>query len=252
MDRDTLRDLLGRIRSGSLSVDEAMEKLRRLPFEDLRFARVDHHRSIRQGWPEAIYCEGKRLDEIVAIAKAIVDSGVNLLATRLGEKEGAALEKEIPGVRYNERGRVAVKIVREPEKGSVVPVLTAGTSDIPVAEEAAETLAALGHEADRIYDVGVAGRHRRWGAEERIVSAPVLIVVAGMEGALLSVVGGITAVPVVGVPTSVGYGTALGGLTPLFGMLNSCASGTTVVNIDNGFGAACAAHRIIQSRQGRE
>jgi NCAIR mutase (PurE)-related protein len=252
MDRNQLRELLGQIRSGSLSVDEAMEKLRRLPFEDLRFARVDHHRSIRQGWPEAIYCEGKQREEILAIARAIVDSGVNLLATRLEPDDAAALEKEIPGIRYNRRGRVAVKIMKEPEKGSLVPILTGGTSDIPVAEEAAETLSALGHKPDRIYDVGVAGIHRLWAEEEKIRSAPAVIVAAGMEGALLSVVGGVTGVPVVGVPTSVGYGTALGGLTPLFGMLNSCASGTTVVNIDNGFGAACAAHRIIQSHQGRE
>lgn len=246
MDPDRLREILERVRSGGLDPEEALGALRRLPYEDLGFARVDHHRPLRQGWPEAIFCEGKEPEETAAIARSILEAGSNLLATRLSPEGFAVLEKEIPGVRYNRRGRTAVKMVREPERGAPVPILTAGTSDIPVAEEAAETLLLLGHEPERIYDVGVAGVHRLYGETERIREAPALIVVAGMEGALLSVVAGLTAAAVIGVPTSVGYGTALRGFTPLFTMLNSCASGALVVNIDNGFGAACAAHRILR------
>ncbi|MFH1679420.1 MAG: nickel pincer cofactor biosynthesis protein LarB [Candidatus Eisenbacteria bacterium] len=252
MDRDRIREILDGVHSGRLDIEAALEMLRRLPFEDLGFARVDHHRGLRQGWPEAIFCEGKSAEEIVEIARAILDSGSNLLATRLSAESFEVLGRSIDGVRYNARGRTAVKIVRPPAEGDPVLLLTAGTSDIPVAEEAAETLEVLGHRPARVYDVGVAGIHRLWTEEKRIEEAPVIIVVAGMEGALLSVVAGIARVPVIGVPTSVGYGTALRGLTPLFGMLNSCASGTTVVNIDNGFGAACAAHRILQRMPRRE
>lgn len=250
MDREKIREILEQVGAGGLDVEGALQRLRILPFEDLGFARVDHHRSLRQGWPEAIFCEGKSADQIVSISRSIIESGSNLLATRLSPEAFEILEKEVPGVRYNPQGRIAVRVVVEPPKGAAVPLLTAGTSDIPVAEEAAETLAILGHTPERVYDVGVAGIHRLYGEEDAIRNAPALIVVAGMEGALLSVVAGITAAPVIGVPTSVGYGTALNGLTPLFSMLNSCASGATVVNIDNGFGAACAVHRIIHSRQG--
>lgn len=252
MDRDTLRELLGEVKAGRVDVAAALERLRHLPFEDLEFARVDHHRSLRQGWPEAIFCEGKTAEQVAEIAKAIVRSGSNLLATRLSPESFAVLEKAVDGVRYNRMARTATKIVREPEKGEAVPILTAGTSDIPVAEEASETLRALGHEPKPVYDVGVAGIHRLRDAGEALGGAPVIIVVAGMEGALVSVVAGLVSAAVIGVPTSVGYGTSLGGLTPLFGMLNSCASGATVVNIDNGFGAACAAHRILQSSPRRE
>ncbi|MBN1825610.1 MAG: nickel pincer cofactor biosynthesis protein LarB [Candidatus Eisenbacteria bacterium] len=251
MDPERLREILERVRDGALDPEDALGALKHLPFENLGFARVDHHRQLRQGWPEAIFCEGKRPGEVAAIARAIVDAGSNLLATRLSPEAFAVLEKEIPGVRYNPRGRTAVLVRKEPERGAPVPVLTAGTSDIPVAEEAAETLLLLGHEPERVYDVGVAGVHRLYGEEERIRSAPVLIVVAGMEGALLSVVAGLTGSAVIGVPTSVGYGTALRGFTPLFSMLNSCASGAVVVNIDNGFGAASAAHRILRSSRER-
>jgi len=251
MDRERIRELLDEVREGRLDVTEALDRLRHLPFEDLQFARVDHHRSLRQGWPEAIFCEGKSADEVAAIARSIVDGGSNLLATRLAPEAFEVLDREVEGVRYNRRARVAVKVVNEPKPRETVAILTAGTSDIPVAEEAAETLALFGHAPDRIYDVGVAGIHRLWGEEKRIDASPVLIVVAGMEGALVSVVAGVAQVPVIGVPTSVGYGTALGGMTALFGMLNSCASGTTVVNIDNGFGAACAAHRIVYRRSRR-
>jgi hypothetical protein len=247
MERDRIRSIFEDVLSGRLDVEAALDRLRMLPFQDLGFARVDHHRHLRQGWPEAIFCEGKSPDEIVSIARSILDMGTNLLATRLSPESEAVLSRAIPGVRYNAKGRVAVKIVTPPPAGKEVLVLTAGTSDIPVAEEAAETLEALGHPAVRLYDVGVAGIHRLWSEEKRLAEAPVLIVVAGMEGALLSVVAGIARSPVIGVPTSIGYGTALGGLAALFGMLNSCASGTTVVNIDNGFGAAFAAHRILPS-----
>ncbi len=242
---DLLKELLEKVGRGALDPAAALEKLRNLSFEQLPFARVDHHRALRQGWPEAIFCEGKSAEQVLAIAEAIVGSGSNLLATRLDAEKYALLEGKIPSVRYNREGRIAVAIQDAPPPGGKVTLLTAGTSDIPVAEEAAETLGALGHAAERIYDVGVAGIHRLFAEGERIRDAEALLVFAGMEGALLSVVGGISAVPVIGVPTSIGYGTALGGMTALFGMLNSCASGVTVVNIDNGFGAACAAHRIL-------
>lgn len=252
MDADRLRELLEEVKRGESDVASALERLRHLPFEDLGFARVDHHRHLRQGWPEAIFCEGKTAEEVVEISKAILANGSNLLATRLSPESWASLEQEVPGVLYNAKGRVATKIVSDPGKGAPVHILTAGTSDIPVAEEAVETLKVLGHEPRPVYDVGVAGIHRLGPEKGPIARANAIIVVAGMEGALLSVVAGIARCPVIGVPTSIGYGTALGGLTALFGMLNSCASGTTVVNIDNGFGAACAARRILQSHQGRE
>ncbi len=247
---DALLELLESVARGDTRSADALEKLRTLPYEDLEFARVDHHRTLRQGWPEAIFCEGKAAEEILAISQAIYKSGSNLLATRLSPDKFDVIGKRIPGIRYNEKGRIAVAIQQEPEKGHPVAVLTAGTSDIPVAEEAIETLRSLGHDPDPIYDVGVAGIHRVIAQEERMRRARVILVLAGMEGALVSVVAGLTSVPVVGVPTSIGYGTALGGMTALFGMLNSCASGVTVVNIDNGFGAACAAHRILRSSQG--
>ncbi|MFH1279412.1 MAG: nickel pincer cofactor biosynthesis protein LarB [Candidatus Eisenbacteria bacterium] len=252
MDHDLLREMLEEVRAGHMDVASALDRLRHLPFEDLEFARVDHHRSLRQGWPEAIFCEGKTPEQVAGIARSIVDHGSNLLATRLSPESFAFLDKAVEGVRYNRLARTATKIVKEPAKGSVVPILTAGTSDMPVAEEAAETLRLFGHEPRPVYDVGVAGIHRLRDARGAIDGAPALIVVAGMEGALVSVVAGLVRVPVIGVPTSVGYGTALGGITALFGMLNSCASGAVVVNIDNGFGAACAAHRILQSGPRRE
>ena len=252
MQLDRIRELLEGVARGDVETADALEKLRSLPFEELPFARIDHHRELRQGWPEAIFGEGKTEEQVLAISESIVKSGNNLLATRLSPEKFALLEGKIPNVRYNEAGRIAVAMQHDPPAGLKVALLTAGTSDIPVAEEAAETLGALGHNADRVYDVGVAGIHRLFAEGDRIARAAAVIVFAGMEGALLSVVAGICAAPVIGVPTSIGYGTSLGGLTALFGMLNSCASGVSVVNIDNGFGAACAVHRILRSNGERE
>jgi len=247
MQPDRIRELLDKVAGGEMEAAEAFEKLRHLPYEELEFARVDHHRAMRQGWPEAIFSEGKTAEQVLAISEAIVNSGSNLLATRLSPEKFAPLADKIPSIRYNEVGRVAVAIQQSPPPGKKVVILTAGTSDIGVAEEAAETLGVLGHEVDRVYDVGVAGIHRLFSEGKRIGEAAAVSVLAGMEGARVSVVAGICASPVIGVPTSIGYGTSFGGIAALLGMLNSCASGVTVVNIDNGFGAACAAHRILRS-----
>ena len=218
-------------------------------YEDIGFAKIDHHRVKRKGFPEVIYCQGKTPEQIAKIAKRISQNSHNVLATRADKKAYQAIKKVLKKAKYHESAGI-VTVQKEPRRsasGSLISIITAGTADIPVAEEAIVTAEFLGLKVDRIFDVGVAGIHRLVKNMDRINKAKVLIVVAGMEGALLSVVGGLASVPVVGVPTSVGYGTALSGMTPLFGMLNSCASGVTVVNIDNGFGAACAAHRIVHS-----
>ena len=246
MTPDRLRELLEGIRAGATTVDEAVGALRDLPFSDLGYAMVDHHRALRQGVPEVIFGEGKTTEQILGIAKAIVDHGATCLITRISPDKAQAVVAEFPEARYVPLART-LTIARTPipRRGSgPVAVVAAGTSDLPVAEEACETLAALGREVIRLYDVGVSGLHRLLLRREELTQAVVLIVVAGMEGALPSVIGGMTDKPVIGVPTSVGYGTALGGFTPLAAMLTSCASGVTVVNIDNGFGAAFAAARI--------
>jgi len=246
MDPDKLRALLESIRKDQLSIEEGMEKLRDLPFSDLGYAMVDHHRALRQGVPEVIFGEGKSAVQIVGIASSIVSHGGTCFITRIAPDKAAAVLEAFPDARHAELAR-CITIARTPivKRGSgPVAVIAAGTSDLPVAEEACETLLALGREVIRLYDVGVSGIHRILMKREQIAQATVLIVVAGMEGALPSVIGGLTDRPVIGVPTSVGYGTAFAGLTPLAAMLTSCASGVTVVNIDNGFGAAFAAARI--------
>ena len=224
-----------------------MKELRALPFRDIGVATVDHHRSLRLGVPEVIFGEGKTADELCAITDEMLRAGNNLLITRLSNDKARELTAQHSGLRYAERARLARLDVTPPKARPCAPVavLCAGTSDIGVAEEAAETLAAVGLEATRIYDVGVAGIHRLFGRSEELASASAAIVIAGMEGALPSVVGGLIAQPIVAVPTSVGYGTALGGFTALMSMLTSCAPGVTVVNIDNGFGAAMAVHRML-------
>jgi NCAIR mutase (PurE)-related protein len=247
MTPDRLRKLLEQLRRGDLEVTAAMEELRALPYRDIGVATIDHHRSLRLGVPEVIFGEGKTVDELCAITDEMVGAGHNLLITRLSEDKARRLMSHQSGLRYAERARVARLDLTPPPTRPCAPVavLCAGTSDIGVAEEAAETLSAVGLEAARIYDVGVAGIHRLFGRSDELTAASAAIVIAGMEGALPSVVGGLIAQPIVAVPTSVGYGTALGGFTALMSMLTSCATGVTVVNIDNGFGAAMAVHRML-------
>lgn len=246
MDAARISEILIKVQRGALSVEEALSSLRDLPFEDIGHARIDHHRELRTGLPEIVLGEAKTAPEIAAILRRMTDRSSVVLATRLDETKGAALLKEFPRGTYHPRARI-FSIQQAPSekagRGGIV-VLAAGTSDLPVAEEAAVTLQLLGNEVGRHYDVGVAGLHRLLAELPKIREASVLIVVAGMEGALPSVVGGLVGRPIVAVPTSVGYGTGLGGLVALAAMLNSCAPGVTVVNIDNGVGAAVAAHLI--------
>ena len=247
MTPDRLRALLERLRTGDLEVADALKELSALPYRDIGVATVDHHRSLRQGMPEVIFGEGKTGAELCAIAEEMVGAGHNLLITRLSADKAGELAAQQADLRYVERARLARLDVTPPAPRPCAPVavLCAGTSDIGVAEEAAETLDAVGLQASRIYDVGVAGIHRLFGRSDELAAASAAIVIAGMEGALPSVVGGLIAQPIVAVPTSIGYGTALGGFTALMSMLTSCASGVTVVNIDNGFGAAMAVHRML-------
>jgi NCAIR mutase (PurE)-related protein len=244
-----LRDLLEQVEHGRLAAGDAerrlREYLRELPFEDLGFARVDHHRSLRQGFPEVILGTGKTPAQIAAIAARIVARGHSLLVTRTDEAAFTAVREAVPAAEFHGEAR-AITLRQndiEPGKGTVL-VAAAGTSDLPVAEEAAVSAEIMGNQLERLYDVGVAGLHRLLSAHDRLAAARVIIVVAGMEGALPSVVAGLVKVPVVAVPTSIGYGASFGGLAALLGMLNSCAAGVSVVNIDNGFGAATVASAI--------
>jgi len=244
-----LDDLLGQVARGEVAADAARdqlaESLRARPFEDLGFANVDHHRSLRQGFPEVILGTGKTPAQIAAIAGRINASGQSLLVTRTTREAYAAVRAVVADAEYREEARAIVA-----RRGDIVPgigtvlVVCAGTSDLPVAEEAVVTLEVMGNTVERLYDVGVAGLHRLLSEHDRLRAARVLIVVAGMEGALPSVVAGLVEAPVVAVPTSVGYGASFGGVAALLSMLNSCANGVSVVNIDNGFGAACVASSI--------
>ncbi|HSL92288.1 MAG TPA: nickel pincer cofactor biosynthesis protein LarB [Candidatus Limnocylindrales bacterium] len=239
MTAERLRRLLMEVAGGNTSVDAAFRKIRSLPFESLGMANVDHHRSLRQGVPEVILGEGKTVAQIAAIARAIRRSGAAVLITRLDPVRQRAIRKEFRGAALYPEARCAVIRSGKPKingKGTIL-VVTAGTSDIPVAEEAAVTAEFLGNRVGRLFDVGVAGIHRLLLQKEALLSARVLVVVAGMEGALASVVGGLTDKPVIAVPTSVGYGASFGGVSALLGMLNSCSPTVAVVNIDNGFGA---------------
>ena len=241
-----LEELLQEVAAGRLSPESAVGRLRHLPFEDLSFARIDHHRSLRQGHPEVIFCAGKTVPQVVAIAERLVAADGAFLGTRATEEMAESLRGTFERVQWNPLARtVYLPPATRPLAAGTVLVISAGTSDLPVAEEAAVTLEAFGHTAARLCDVGVAGIHRLLSATDRLQAADVAIVVAGMEGALPSVVGGLVRVPVIAVPTSVGYGASFGGLAALLAMLNSCAAGVTVVNIDNGFGAAVAASRIL-------
>ena len=237
-----LEQLLTAVRTGHVTVAGAVRQLKSLAIHDVKFARVDGHRSLRKGFPEVIYCQGKTPVQVVTIAKKILQHNDNLLATRASKETYRAVKRAIPKAQYHEAAR-AITVPRPPlpKRGGTLAVLCAGTTDIPVAEEAVVTAEVMGNHVKRLYDVGVAGLHRLLAVNDELLDASVLIVVAGMEGALPSVVSGLVDKPVIAVPTSVGYGASFGGIAALLAMLNSCASGVTVVNIDNGFGAGYAA-----------
>ncbi len=281
-----IKDVLEKVKKGDMEVEEAYNQLRDLPFKDIGFASIDNHRALRTGFPEVVFCQGKTPDQIAQIMAELAKSGGNIMGTRASEEDYAAVRSLISDAEYYETARIVVirdrqkdcregvcegesyagdthnpdaEVQSEDECGTqhdgtageflgTVAVITAGTADIPVAEEAAVTAEILGNRVDRIYDVGVAGIHRLFDKLDRIRSADVVIVIAGMEGALASVVGGLVDAPVVAVPTSIGYGANLGGLSALLSMLNSCANGVGVVNIDNGFGAAYLASVINRKR----
>jgi NCAIR mutase (PurE)-related protein len=247
MNTETLKSLLREVRSGDTSLDDAMKKIKTLPYEDLGYARVDHHRCLRTGVPEVIYCAGKTSEQIVGIARRLAEHNRNIMATRATREVYDAVKKEIPDCQYHETARIILVKPRPVEAVGNIAMVCAGTSDLPVVEEAAVTATVLGNHVTRLYDVGVAGIHRLLDSCEALYAANVAVVVAGMEGALASVVGGLVDYPVIGVPTSVGYGASFGGVAALLSMLNSCASGVSVVNIDNGFGAgyqACLINRL--------
>jgi NCAIR mutase (PurE)-related protein len=254
MDREKLKSLLLKVKKGEVRVTSALSRLKHWPVEELPFAAIDHHRSLRQGFPEVIFCEGKEEAQVAEIVGRMIGAGENVLATRASPGVYAKVRAAYPAATYNRAGRVVTVMQKKPTRtrGTVL-VMTAGTSDMPVAEEAAATLEMLGSRVSRAYDTGVAGLHRLAQHQRRMGRARVIIVVAGMDGALASVVGGLVGKPLIAVPTSVGYGAGGGGLTPLLTMLNSCAAGVGVVNIDNGFGAAVLAHRInrLAEKRGR-
>jgi NCAIR mutase (PurE)-related protein len=244
MDYDALKDLLTQVQQGRLDLDGALARLKKLPFENLGYARLDNHRCLRTGAPEVIFCQGKTLAQIQGIVKGLSRDHANLLATRASAEVYAAIQEVTEDCIYHEEARIVVVHPLIQDLTGNVAVVSAGTADIPVAEEAAVTAEVLGSKVNRLYDVGVAGIHRVLHVCEDLFQANVAVVVAGMEGALASVVGGLVSCPVIGVPTSVGYGASFGGLAALLSMLNSCASGVSVVNIDNGFGAGYQANLI--------
>ena len=246
MNLDRLRDLLEEVKRGEVDVEAAIQSLRRLPFEDLGFSKVDHHRQLRTGFPEVIFCQGKTVDQVKEISKRILAAGQLLLATRATPEIYDALASLDSAARFNELARTITIGAPSGELHDGILVVSAGTSDIPVAEEAVETAQIMGNRVERLYDVGVAGLHRLLDNHEKLIQARVLVVVAGMEGALASVVGGLVDKPVIAVPTSIGYGASFGGVAALLSMLNSCASGVTAVNIDNGFGGGYSASLINQ------
>lgn len=245
MDQSYLQNLLNQVAEGKTDPNEAMNQLKELPFQDLGFANLDQHRNIRTGYPETIYCEGKTPEQTAEIFAKMREKNSNILGTRASEETYQKVREAVPEAVYYPAARIiAVKRNEALLSEKIIAVVTAGTSDIPVAEEAAITAETMGNRVDRIYDVGVAGIHRLFGRLDRIRAANVIIVVAGMEGALASVVGGLVDKPVIAVPTSVGYGASFGGVAALLTMLNSCATGVAVVNIDNGFGAGYFASNI--------
>jgi NCAIR mutase (PurE)-related protein len=252
MYQDKLRELLNAVRDGSLSVNDAFRRLKTLPFADLGFAKVDRHRRLRNGFPEVIYCEGKTVEQIQAILQILMPTETNILATRASQAVFEGVRRIAPNAVYHREARCIVvnPTLNLLDKNRYIAVVTAGTTDIPVAEEAAVTAETFGCRVKRIYDVGVAGLHRLLAKLTDLRKADVVIVIAGMDGALASVVGGLIEHPVLAVPTSVGYGSSFHGITALLTMLNSCASGISVVNIDNGFGAAYSASLIMKEIAG--
>ena len=254
MTPERLERLLVEVAAGRTTPEQALEQLRHFPTESLSFAQLDHHRTLRQGHPEVVFCAGKTAEQVLVICERLAAQGGGFLGTRATPDQAEALAARFPGLEWNALGKTVLLRSISPQPSAVsgtVVVACAGTSDLPVAEEAAVTADALGARVERLTDVGVAGLHRLLDASETLRTADVLIVVAGMEGALPSVAGGLVGAPVIAVPTSVGYGASFGGLAALLAMLNSCAAGVTVVNIDNGFGAAMAAMRILRGRAGR-
>lgn len=247
-----LRTLLGQLQSGDAGIEDALDRLRDLPFEDLGFAQVDHHRALRRGVPETVYCQGKTPEQVAEIVERLAARTEPVLATRANQEIFEAVRATVPTATFHPLSRVITvgEMPAVPSEAPYVLVVTAGTADLPVAEEAALTARACGSRVECLNDVGVAGLHRLLDARPMLQEANVIVVVAGMEGALPSVIGGLVPCPVIAVPTSVGYGASFGGLAALLGMLNSCSPGITVVNIDNGYGAGYSAHLINQRREG--
>ena len=242
---EAIKKLLLDIKENRVDIDEALSKLKELPYQDLGFAKIDHHRELRQGYPEVIYCSGKTTDQVLAIFDTMFSNANNILATRASEDLYRAVKDVFPMAIYNSSAKTITLVQNPPQKSKgYIAIVTGGTSDIPVAEEAAVTAEILGNKVEKVYDVGVAGIHRLFSKLDIITNARVIIAVAGMEGALASVIGGLVDKPIIAVPTSVGYGASFSGLAALLSMLNSCASGTAVVNIDNGFGGAYMASMI--------
>ena len=245
---DLLRQILDAVKSGEMPVKDAVARLRNLPYEDIEFAKIDHHRSVRTGFPEAVFCQGKTPAQVADIVTRLAEHNPVVLATRADKDAYAAVKHALPHAVYHEAARMIVvrkdAPARKSKPAKYVLVISAGTADIPVAEEAAVTAEAMGSRVERAYDVGVAGIHRLFDQKEKLDNANVIIVVAGMEGALASVVGGLVRKPVIAVPTSIGYGASFQGLAALLSMLNTCAEGVAVVNIDNGFGAGYFGHLI--------
>jgi NCAIR mutase (PurE)-related protein len=254
LDIEKLRDLLTQVQDGHLDIDQALGQLRALPYDDIGHARLDMHRALRQGLPEVVFCQNKTVEQATAILQRLGQNHDRVLATRVSADMANAIRSQIPDARYDPTSRLLTLIREElpppPPDAPYAMVVSGGTSDLPVAEEAAQTAEFMGSRVERAYDVGVAGIHRLLDQRERLFNADVVISVAGMEGALTSVVGGLVSCPVVGVPTSIGYGAHFEGLASLLSMLNSCAPGVAVVNIDNGFGAGLYAHLILRRVQG--
>jgi len=252
---DRVKKLLEEVQAGRIGVEEALAQLKDLPYQELTYATLDHHRGLRTGFPEVVFCPGKTPEQVAEILLELSRRNDCVMATRADEATFARVRELLPGATYHPQARIVLVDQRQPEPTaesedeSYVLVISAGTSDIPVAEEAAVTLETLGTRVERLYDVGVAGLHRLLDKRQRLFSATVIIAVAGMEGALASVVGGLVACPVIAVPTSVGYGASFQGIAPLLTMLNSCAPGVAVVNVDNGFGAAYFAQSIIRLKR---
>lgn len=245
MNPEKLKQLLEKIKEGTLTVEQVMDQLKYLPFQDLKHTKLDNHRELRQGYPEVIFCQGKTVEQVMNIVKLMVERGDNVLGTRAEQSLYESIVKIHPKAVYHEVSKTIIIKQKEYELPTTyISIVTAGTSDMPVAEEAAITAEFYNNQVERFYDIGVAGIHRLQGSIEKIAGARVIIVIAGMEGALPSVIGGLVDKPVIAVPTSVGYGAAFKGIAALLGMLTSCASGISVVNIDNGFGAGYLASMI--------